>query len=176
MQSKEQLRKEHRAWRKKLKAKERRKRSKYVCDHLDRCYSDISIVMGYIPRDNELDILPQMQRWVDRGAIVLIPKWDTGDIEPVVWKEDQEWNGTNGIDLVLVPGIVFDKANHRIGFGKGYYDRFLSKHNYPTLGIAYRAQVVKEIPIESHDIAVDQVMTDFEGWLNKSSSMRGSNV
>ncbi len=65
------------------------------------------------------------------------------------------------IDLVLVPGIVFDKRGHRIGFGLGYYDKFLKKvPKSIKVGLAFDFQVVDELPSESHDVAVEMIITD----------------
>jgi 5-formyltetrahydrofolate cyclo-ligase len=66
------------------------------------------------------------------------------------------------IDLVLVPGIVFDEKGWRIGYGGGYYDRFLSRlePDVPWLAIAFEIQIVPEIPSESHDLPVDKIITE----------------
>ena len=65
------------------------------------------------------------------------------------------------IDLVIVPGIVFDQHGHRIGYGFGYYDKFL--HKVPKaikIGFAFDFQVVDKIPNEEHDIPVDMIVTE----------------
>ncbi|MDP3765419.1 MAG: 5-formyltetrahydrofolate cyclo-ligase [Nanoarchaeota archaeon] len=65
------------------------------------------------------------------------------------------------IDLVLVPGIVFDKEGHRIGYGFGYYDKFLAKVTKAIkVGMAFDFQVVEKIPKEMHDVPVDLVVTE----------------
>ena len=66
------------------------------------------------------------------------------------------------LDLVIVPGIVFDKNGHRIGYGHGYYDRFLKKlkKGVKTIGLAFELQVVDEIPEEQHDVPVDIIVTE----------------
>ncbi len=64
------------------------------------------------------------------------------------------------IDLILVPGIVFDQSGHRIGFGKGYYDRLLKDVTCPKIGVAYDFQIVKNIPSEKHDIPMDIIVTN----------------
>lgn len=68
----------------------------------------------------------------------------------------------NLIDLVIVPGIVFDPCGHRIGYGGGYYDRFLSEidPSVPRISIAFELQIVSEIPAESHDLPVDKIITE----------------
>lgn len=65
------------------------------------------------------------------------------------------------IDLVLVPGIAFDKKGHRIGYGLGYYDKFLKKvPKAVKIGLCFDFQIVDEIPREEHDVAVDFVITE----------------
>lgn len=69
-------------------------------------------------------------------------------------------------DVVIVPGLVFDRCGHRLGFGKGYYDRFLNR--YPRLlriGWAYPFQVTTaSLPIEPHDQRMDWVLTPEGIW------------
>jgi len=64
--------------------------------------------------------------------------------------------------LVIVPGIAFDKKGYRIGYGHGYYDRFLKilKKDVKKIGLAFEIQVVDEIPEEEHDVPVDIVVTE----------------
>lgn len=65
--------------------------------------------------------------------------------------------------FLLVPGAVFDKELGRMGYGKGFYDRFLHKYGEASItkaGLAYECQLAKEIPIESHDIRMDMIVTE----------------
>ena len=63
--------------------------------------------------------------------------------------------------VCIVPGICFDKNNYRIGYGKGFYDKFLSKNkDLYTIGLCYKECLVKNIPINSYDCFVDKVITD----------------
>ncbi|NQU98280.1 5-formyltetrahydrofolate cyclo-ligase [Candidatus Woesearchaeota archaeon] len=65
------------------------------------------------------------------------------------------------LDIVIVPGIVFDQKGHRLGYGKGYYDKFLRKiSNALKIGLAFEKQVVKELPNQTHDIPVDIIITE----------------
>lgn len=68
------------------------------------------------------------------------------------------------IDLIIVPGIVFDRKGNRIGFGKGYYDTFLASRekDVPTIALAYDFQVLDNIPSEKHDIKMDYIVTPTE--------------
>ncbi|WP_340001904.1 5-formyltetrahydrofolate cyclo-ligase [Oceanobacillus sp. FSL K6-0127] len=63
------------------------------------------------------------------------------------------------IDLLIVPGILFDKHGYRIGFGGGYYDRFLVDFNQKTVSLCSDEQLVDHIPKEKHDLPVQYVIT-----------------
>ena len=66
------------------------------------------------------------------------------------------------LDLVVVPGVAFDKRNHRLGRGAGYYDRFLRilSPKTPTVGLAFDFQIVDSLPNHSHDVPVSQVLVN----------------
>lgn len=66
------------------------------------------------------------------------------------------------LDVVLVPGIAFDRAGYRLGQGKGYYDRLLSQISEACLlvGLAFDMQLVERVPVESHDVALDLIVTE----------------
>ena len=66
----------------------------------------------------------------------------------------------NEIDIVLVPGVAFDKRGNRIGFGKGYYDRLLKKIGGVKIGLAYEFQIVPEFEKEAHDEGLDYICTE----------------
>lgn len=65
------------------------------------------------------------------------------------------------MDLIVVPGVGFDRKGGRLGRGGGYYDRALRRlRKVPTIGICFREQLVKKIPMQTHDVKVDRVITD----------------
>lgn len=66
----------------------------------------------------------------------------------------------NTIETVLIPGIAFSKSGDRLGFGKGYYDRFLSEFQGTKIGICYDFQILDTIPITSHDVKMDLIITE----------------
>ena len=66
------------------------------------------------------------------------------------------------IDCILVPGIVFDRAGYRIGFGGGYYDRFLQTCDAFKISLAFHEQIVACVPKEAHDIPTQMIITDKE--------------
>jgi 5-formyltetrahydrofolate cyclo-ligase len=66
-----------------------------------------------------------------------------------------------GVDMVLVPGVAFDRRGLRLGHGHGYFDRFLARvpASVPTIGLAYRFQVLRRLPTAAHDRAVQKVLS-----------------
>ena len=67
----------------------------------------------------------------------------------------------NLIDVIIVPGVAFDKKGNRLGFGKGFYDKFLKKvSSQVTISLAFELQLVEAVPVQSHDIPVDYIITE----------------
>ncbi|MDO4814322.1 MAG: 5-formyltetrahydrofolate cyclo-ligase [Gemella sp.] len=64
------------------------------------------------------------------------------------------------IDLIIVPGVVFDKEGYRIGFGGGYYDRYLADYQGKTIALASKEQIVENVYREDHDVAVNRVIIE----------------
>lgn len=65
------------------------------------------------------------------------------------------------VDLLVVPGVVFDRAGHRIGYGKGFYDRLLHGAEHACkAGIAFDFQLVEALPVEAHDVRMDLLVTE----------------
>jgi len=79
------------------------------------------------------------------------------------------------IDLVLVPGVAFDRSGNRLGYGAGYYDRFLRSltHRAKAVALAYQLQVFEHIEADEHDFPVDFVVTE-EGVIDCSIFRRNS--
>lgn len=81
-----------------------------------------------------------------------------GILEPVF---DKSKINDDNIDLVIVPGIVFDKKGNRIGYGGGYYDRFLLKNkNLHIIGLSFEIQIVENILNKKHDIPMNKIITE----------------
>ncbi|ANU11174.1 5-formyltetrahydrofolate cyclo-ligase [Planococcus antarcticus DSM 14505] len=74
----------------------------------------------------------------------------------------------NAIDLLIVPGVVFSKQGFRIGFGGGYYDRFLANYTGATRSLAFDRQIAESIPVESHDLPVQGIYTESGFILTKA--------
>ncbi len=81
-----------------------------------------------------------------------------GILEP-----DQKTSEAVGADElvgILVPGVAFDEEGHRMGRGRGFYDRFLSKFNGKKIGVCFDIQIFPEVPRDPHDIRMDVIITD----------------
>lgn len=81
-----------------------------------------------------------------------------GLLEPKV--QETEKVSPNEIDLMIVPGICYDRRGFRIGYGGGYFDRYLTQYHNNTLSIAFSCQIVESVPSERHDIPVTTIITE----------------
>jgi 5-formyltetrahydrofolate cyclo-ligase len=79
-------------------------------------------------------------------------------LEPIPYEQNKL--AKNQIELIIVPGVVFNQNGYRIGFGGGYYDRFLSDYKGNTISLLHEKQLVDEIPVEKHDIPVNHLITE----------------
>ena len=69
---------------------------------------------------------------------------------------------TGKVDLVIVPGVAFDRAKNRLGRGRGYYDRFFKKMKPTKIGVGFDFQLLSSVPAAKHDIAMDIIVTPSE--------------
>lgn len=77
--------------------------------------------------------------------------------EPKVCLPKKNWKE---IDIAIIPGIAFDKSGHRIGFGRGYFDKFLKKLHCTTIGLAYELQIIDKVPAQPYDVPVEYIITE----------------
>ncbi|SFC42129.1 5-formyltetrahydrofolate cyclo-ligase [Clostridium uliginosum] len=84
-----------------------------------------------------------------------------GILEPA---KDELAVDPNEFDLIIMPGVAFDKTGGRMGYGAGYYDKYLKKIVKPVskVAFAYDFQVINEVPIDSHDIPINYILTERE--------------
>ena len=78
-----------------------------------------------------------------------------GILEPTTQEKVNNYENTT----CIVPGICFDKNNYRIGYGKGFYDKFLSNKNIYTIGICYKETLINKIPIDKYDISLNEIIS-----------------
>lgn len=129
-------------------------------------------VMLYLPTGREVDTSRLLSLLLQAGKTVCAPRIKSPtEMEAALFGETALKRGAFGIweptgeivptpDLIFVPGVVFDAEGHRIGYGKGYYDRFLERQSCPCVGLAHASQLVDHVPAEPHDRRMDLVVTE----------------
>ncbi len=137
-------------------------------------YRKAKTIYGYLPYNQEVRTVPMLLRALADGKRVAVPKV-YGDEMKFIYLDDLSAveKGYAGIPepvadepvaddetaLVLMPGLAFDPQGHRIGYGGGFYDKFLAKEpNHPTLALCYDFQMLPELKTEEFDSPVDQVL------------------
>ena len=137
-------------------------------------YKAAKSIYGYMPYNQEVRTVPMLEQALRDGKKVAVPKC-YGDEMKFIYLDDltKVAKGYAGIPepiadepvahdetaLVLMPGLAFDPQGHRIGYGGGFYDKFLSREpNHPTLALCYDFQVLPHLDTEEHDIPVDTVL------------------
>ena len=137
-------------------------------------YKNAGTIYGYLPYNQEVRTVPMLQQALKDGKKVAVPKC-YGDQMEFIYLEDltQVEKGYADIPepiadgpiardktaLVLMPGLAFDPQGHRIGYGGGFYDKYLSAEpGHPTLALCYEFQMLPHLETEDHDIPVDTVI------------------
>lgn len=137
-------------------------------------YRKAKTIYGYLPYNQEVRTVAMLQQALEDGKRVAVPKC-YGDEMRFIYLDDlsKVEKGYCGIPepiedepiaddksaLVLMPGLAFTKEGLRMGYGGGFYDKFLaSEPGHPTLALCYDFQMVEHIPTEDYDIPVDTVI------------------
>ncbi len=140
------------------------------------------LILFYVSRAEEVDTHVMIEQALADGKKVAVPCSDLKSHELSFFQiQDLKRNLRPGIfgilepdpqrtqpvaphqaDLVVVPGVVFDRDNNRIGHGAGFFDRFLKeiRHDTPIIALAFSFQMVEKLPQEKHDVPMDLVITD----------------
>lgn len=130
------------------------------------------VVHSYLPMGDEPDLYPLIEDLLEIGVKVICPKTlkkpklehrhltSLSDLEEGVYGTKYPKGGvyTGNIDLVIVPGLAFDKSGGRLGYGGGYYDTFLANANAYKVAACYPFQIVDNVPMEDWDVRVDEVV------------------
>ena len=137
-------------------------------------YREAKTLYGYLPYNQEVRTEPILLQALKDGKKVAVPKV-YGDTMRFIYLEDLSGieKGYAGIPepiadgpiaqdetaLVLMPGLAFDKEGHRIGYGGGFYDKFLfAEPNHPTVALCYDFQLLPKLETEEFDVPVDLVL------------------
>jgi 5-formyltetrahydrofolate cyclo-ligase len=135
-------------------------------------------VLFFAPASNEVDVWPLLEEALNTGKIAALPRFDSAEQSYVACRvqnlRSEIVTGEFGIrepavkcaeipfskfDLILVPGGAFDLHGHRLGRGRGFYDRLLAEVRGIKCGVAFDEQIVNEIPVGTLDVAVDFILT-----------------
>ncbi|HIK01520.1 TPA: 5-formyltetrahydrofolate cyclo-ligase [archaeon] len=142
--------------------------------------SESSKIMLYSSLESEVDTAVIIRFCLKSGKEVYLPRTDIktrkmeavrikkfpdevesasfGILEPK--KELPACESIREIDLVIVPGVAFDESGNRLGYGFGFYDRFLAEIRAPKIGLSFESHILDIVPTESHDIKVDKIVTE----------------
>ncbi|RSD27444.1 5-formyltetrahydrofolate cyclo-ligase [Mesobacillus subterraneus] len=144
----------------------------------DEDWQKASTIAVTVSKAPEVDTLQIIRKGWEQGKRMVVPKCEPksrgldfrelkrfsqlesvyyGLYEPIVSETHQI--KPEDIDLVIVPGLAFSKNGFRLGFGGGYYDRFLANYQGNTVSLAFKEQLLPDIPIESHDIPVSKIIS-----------------
>lgn len=181
METKKQIRARQKHKRESLSCEQAQRFSEEICQKISRqpIFLQAETLCFYYPLGKEVNLLPLAQKALDAGKKAAFPRVEGKNMEfyeitslenfqegsfhvmePVGGKLAAEQNA-----LVFVPGLGFDARGNRIGYGGGYYDRYLARHpQYMKIGTAYAIQLVEELEAEAHDISMDGIATE-EGFL-----------
>lgn len=129
----------------------------------------------YYPHKGEVDTHDMIERAESFGKEVYLPKiiddemifcafTDFDDLEKGKFEiMEPAGNEIGEPETLIVPGIAFDLEKHRLGFGKGFYDKYLHAHSVSKIGICYGWQVVGKLPRHGHDVQMDRIIS--EEWI-----------
>ncbi|WHX99319.1 5-formyltetrahydrofolate cyclo-ligase [Neobacillus sp. DY30] len=134
-----------------------------------------------ISKEPEVDTFQIIRKAWEAGKVVVVPKCDPkvktlsfwritefsqlesvfyGLLEPKI--EETTEVKPEDIDLLFVPGLAYTREGFRLGFGGGYYDRYLENYPGKTISLAFHIQVIPQFPVEKHDIPVSKIITNDE--------------
>lgn len=124
---------------------------------------------------SEVDTGPILERLQERGVQVALPRIEGDDIVPVRFRRGDRLTETAfgareptagqvlaapDVDVVVVPGVAFDRQGHRLGYGRGFYDRFLRSAAAFRVAIGFGLQLVDDVPHGRGDVPMDAIVTE----------------
>lgn len=171
---KDELRSRMKKQRRALSKEMRERFSTQIQEHVWPLLENAKSVMLYADNFGEVQTAPLAEKLLQKGIGVYYPRvLGEGQMEAVrIAALSELAPGAMGIlepvgneiardaDVIILPGLAFSKAGARLGFGAGYYDRFLENSCGRFVALAYSFQVVDEIPVQPHDIPVHMIVTE----------------
>ena len=131
-------------------------------------------ILCYWSLPDELPTHEAVQRWLEAGKSIYLPRVKGDDLEIVPYHGPESLDDNNKfhigepvgdavdsslLELIIVPAVALDERRNRLGRGKGYYDRLLSTTACPSIGVTCAFQLVEQVPVEPHDRPLDYVVT-----------------
>lgn len=173
---KNRIRKEVKKKRNDLSPGQKKRYAREIADKLfdTREWKEARSIMSYMDFMNEVETELIHKKALEEGKELLLPRTfpSTREMKGIVTESIDDYViGEYGIrepkgekegkpDLVIVPGIAFDSDGNRIGYGGGYYDRYLEKIRCAKIAVVYDFQVYEKVEAEEHDIPVDLIITN----------------
>ena len=157
-----------------LSSSEVMEKSNLICSSLQSLseFKSAKSILFYHPIDNEVSLILLVKFCLSWGKKILFPRVVEDSIEMCSVSNlselesgkfgvlEPKGGSESSVDLIFVPGIGFDSKGGRIGYGKGYYDRFLNNREVLKVGVGYDFQVVENCYSEEHDVALDMIVTE----------------
>ncbi|MFQ9515451.1 MAG: 5-formyltetrahydrofolate cyclo-ligase [Eubacterium sp.] len=175
MLSKKEIRQEMIQKRKNLTKNEVVTKSSLICNKIinSECYKNSSVIYCYCSINNEVSLKPLMEHALNCGKIVALPKVENNNIQFYSIKSFDELSaGYYNIpepnlrtaapkgELLIVPGVAFSNDGNRLGYGGGFYDRFLSNNDILSIGVCYDFQIIENIPVMKHDKKINMIISN----------------
>lgn len=179
MDEKKALRIEIRQLKRACPLEERRRKSLSVWEAVERdeVFQQAETVLAYWSMDDEVYTHDFVNKWAGSKTL-LLPCVKGDELELRYFDGEERLQPGEGyaipepvgelftdwgkIDLILVPGVAFDKSGNRLGRGKGYYDKVLKQTEAYKLGVCFDFQLVERVPVEPHDVKMDRVVASGE--------------
>ena len=136
-------------------------------------YLSANTLYAYLSYNQEVRTAPIIQKALSQGKRVAVPKIYGTEMRFVYITENsviapgykgipepvEDDIADNSVALVLMPGLAFTAEGQRMGYGGGFYDRFLEKEPHPTVALCFDFQLLPQLPTEEHDLPVDAVLS-----------------
>ena len=162
---------------KRFTLKQKKKKSEKIFEKLEnlQIFENSEIVMAYWSMDDEVATHEFVQKYSKKKKIILpvvngdklvlkefsgINNMKTGESYGIGEPTGELFNDIEKIDLIIIPGVAFDKSGNRLGRGKAYYDKLLKTSSAHKIGVCFDFQLIENIPTEEHDERMDLVITD----------------
>lgn len=157
-----------------MSVEEKMNEARYVFEQIENSdiFKNSKNIMLFASLPDEIPTLDTIERWA-QSKIIFLPRVNGDDLDIIKYQPGTLHKGSYDImepegndtvdpavlDLIIVPGVAFDKEGNRLGRGKGFYDRFLAQTHAATIAVCFDCQLVDHIPTEPHDLPAQFIVT-----------------